>query len=87
MHGGARGSGGQLGARNGMYRTGKFTREAKELSKVVRELARTGEALLARTLDTHGLGRKLPATLRRRTHIRRARAAAKAKAKAKEQQK
>ena len=62
-----------------MYRTGKFTREAKEVSAMFRELARTGEALLARTLDTHGLGRKLPARLRRRVHVKKARAAAKAK--------
>jgi hypothetical protein len=63
------------------YRGGKYSKQTKELSKVMRELARAGEALLARTLDTHGLGRKLPPTLRRRTHIRRARAAAKARVK------
>jgi hypothetical protein len=77
MHGGR--SGGPLGERNGAYKHGKFTREARELSQVFRDLARAGEALLARTLDTHGLGRKLPAQLRRRAHVRKARADAKAK--------
>jgi hypothetical protein len=77
MHGGR--SGGPTGLRNGAYRHGKFTKQTKELSKVMRELARAGEMLLAKTLDANGLGRKLPARLRRRTHVRKARAEAKAK--------
>jgi periplasmic glucans biosynthesis protein len=82
LHGGSRGSGGQPGAANGRFRHGKYSAQAKELGRLMRELAKTGEALLARTLDTHGLGRKLPAALRRRTHIKKARAAAAAAKKA-----
>jgi hypothetical protein len=40
---------------------------------------------LARSLDVHGLSRKLPPPLRRRTHVKKARAAAKAKAKGDQQ--
>jgi hypothetical protein len=43
----------------------------------MRELARTGESLLSVSLDRAGLGRKIPASLRRRAHVRKARAAAK----------
>jgi hypothetical protein len=46
-------------------------------------MRRDGEALLATGLDAHGLGRKLPPTLRRRVHVKRALAAAKAKGEAK----
>jgi hypothetical protein len=81
LHGCARGSGGQLGQRNGAYRHGRATKQAKEVIAMFRELAKGGEVLLATTLDRVGLGRKIPPTLRRRSHIRRARAAAKAKAK------
>jgi hypothetical protein len=77
MHGGAPGSGGPRGEKNGMYRHGRHTHAAKELSKFFREMARDGEALLAKTLNAHGLGRKLPARLRRRAHIKRALAKAK----------
>ncbi len=72
MHGCAPGSGGPPGERNGMYRHGKFTIKTKELSKLVRELARAGETLLVKTLNSHGLRRKIPARLRRRTHVRKA---------------
>jgi hypothetical protein len=54
-----------------MYRHGRFSKEAREVVKHFRELARTGEALLARTLDDAGLGRKLPARLRRKAHVKR----------------
>jgi hypothetical protein len=59
------------------YRHGKFTRQTKELGKWARGLAEAGESLLAVTLDDAGLGRKLPKSLRRRVHIKKARAAAK----------
>ncbi len=48
-------------------------------------MRRDGEALLATGLDAVGLSRKVPATLRRRRHVRRAIAAARAAKKAKEQ--
>jgi hypothetical protein len=80
MHGARAGA--PQGAKNGMFKTGRYSREAKVLSAFFRELAKAGETLLARTLDTHGLSRKIPKVLRRRTHVRKARAAAK---KAKEQ--
>jgi hypothetical protein len=79
MHGGAPGTGAPPGEKNGNFKHGRHTREAKEVGKFFRDLARAGETLLVRTLDAHGLGRKLPARLRRRTHVKRARAAAKAK--------
>jgi hypothetical protein len=79
MHGARAGA--PQGAKNGMYRTGKYTREARAISKYFTELAKGGEVLLATTLDRVGLGRKVPAALRRRSHIRRARVAAKAEAK------
>jgi hypothetical protein len=60
-----------------MFKTGRYTREAKELGAMFRELARTGEALVAKTLDAHGLRRKIPARIRRRTHVRKALAKAK----------
>jgi hypothetical protein len=44
------------------------------VSALMRELARTGEALLAVSLDAHGLSRKIPKVLRRRKHVRKARA-------------
>jgi hypothetical protein len=81
MHGGAPGSGGPRDEGNGNFKHGKYTHRAKELSKVFRELAHTGEMLVAKTLDSHGLRRKIPAKLRRRRHVKRA------LAKAKEQQK
>jgi hypothetical protein len=77
MHGGR--SGGPTGSRNGAWRGGKYSQEAKAVSKWAREMARGGEALLAETLDSLGMGRKLPASLRRRAHIKKARAAAKAR--------
>jgi hypothetical protein len=68
MHGGR--SGGPLGARNGAYKTGKYTREAREVSALMRELARTGEVMTATVMNRHGV-RPVKA-LRRRTHVKRA---------------
>jgi hypothetical protein len=82
LHGGGRGSGGQLGPKNGAFRHGKFTQEAAEVSKFFREMARDGEELLAVTLDR--FGKKPPRVYRRRRHVMRAlAAAAKAKGEAK----
>jgi hypothetical protein len=75
MHGGR--SGGPTGSRNGAWKEGKYSQEGKEVRKTLREMRRTGEMLLARSLDVHGLSRKIPPSLRRRSHIRRARAEAK----------
>ncbi len=75
MHGAF--SGGPTGSRNGAYRHGRSTREAKALSKHFREMAEDAEVFLATSLDAAGLGRKIPVVYRRRTHIKKARAAAK----------
>jgi hypothetical protein len=72
-------SGGPFGAKNGAYRHGRFTKQTKELSKVMRELARAGEAMVARVMDAHGL--KPPRAIRRRRHVKKAIEAAKAKQK------
>jgi len=77
MHGARAGA--PQGAKNGNFRHGRFTREAAEVSKFFRELVKDAHVLTATTLDAHGLGRKVPAALRRRTHVRKARAKAKAK--------
>jgi hypothetical protein len=82
MHGCAPGSGGPSGEASGRYRHGKYTKQTKELSKVMRELAHAGEALVATTMHRHGL-RPVKA-IRRKRHVRRAIEAAKAAAKAKE---
>jgi hypothetical protein len=78
MHGGTN-NGAPRGERHPNYKSGKYTKEGKELVRGLMQMARDGEALLATTLDAAGLGRKLPKVLRRRAHIRRARAAAKAR--------
>jgi hypothetical protein len=67
-----------------MFKTGRYSKEARELSALMRELARTGEVFAARVMNQHGL--KPPKALRRRRHIRKALAAAKA-ARAKEGEK
>jgi hypothetical protein len=77
LHGGARGSGGRPGQANGMFRHGKYARETRELGRLMREIAREAEVLVAKTLRAHDL--KPPKRLRRRTHVKRALAAAKAK--------
>ncbi len=74
MHG-AR-SGGPTGSRNGAYKDGLHTREAKAAGKYFRSLVREAEALVA--LAAAG-GRKPPKALRRRTHVRKALAEARAK--------
>jgi hypothetical protein len=85
MHGGR--SGGPLGERNGAYKHGRYTREAKEASKFFREMARDGLDLLATTMDAVGLPRKVPKAIRRKAHVRRARAEFKKARAAKEEQK
>jgi hypothetical protein len=65
-----------------MFKTGRYSKEARELSALMRELARTGEVFAATTMHRHGL-RPVKA-LRRKAHVRRALAEAKAAAKAKE---
>ncbi len=67
LHGGGRGSGGQLGPRNGMFRTGKYSQEGKELVKGLREMRRLGEELVA--VSRHRLGKKPPRVYRRRRHV------------------
>jgi len=64
MHGGAPGSGGPRGERNGAYKHGRYTRETKELRKMVRKLARDGEAMLATALSTLGVKKKRSARRR-----------------------
>jgi hypothetical protein len=46
MHGGAKGSGGPRGMRNGNFKHGLYTREAKTIRKVVRETVREIKTLL-----------------------------------------
>jgi hypothetical protein len=70
LHGCARGSGGQLGPKNGMFKTGRYSKEARELGTLMRELARTGEVFAATTMHRHGL-RPLKA-IRRKAHVKRA---------------
>ena len=84
LHGGWS-PGAPRGERHPNFKTGRYTREAREISKYFTELAKSGEVLLATTLDGVGLGRKLPARLRRRAHVKKARAAATAKAKGDQQ--
>jgi len=76
MHGG-RSPGAPPGEQHPNFKTGRYTKEARELSALMRELARAGETMVARVMDAHGL--KPPAALRRRRHVKRALAAAKAK--------
>jgi hypothetical protein len=82
MHGG-KSPGAPRGAEHPNFKGGKYTKEGMALRTMLREMRRTGEMLLARSLDVHGLSRKLPPPLRRRTHVKKARAAAKAKGEAK----
>ena len=46
MHGGAKGSGGPAGERNGNFRRGLHTREAKTIRRVMREKVREIKALV-----------------------------------------
>jgi glucans biosynthesis protein len=68
------------------FKGGKYSQEGKALVRRLKAMAKVGEVLLVRTLDDAGLSRKVPASLRRRAHVKRARAEAK-KAKAKDEQK
>jgi hypothetical protein len=45
MHGGADGSGGPRGARNGNYRHGRYTQETEAIKRSVRGLVREAKAL------------------------------------------
>ena len=45
MHGGANGSGGPLGERNGNYRHGRYTKESEAIAQSVRKLVRETRAL------------------------------------------
>jgi glucans biosynthesis protein len=49
MHGGAKGSGGPRGERNGRFTHGHHTREAKAIRKVIRARVREIKALLQAT--------------------------------------
>ena len=46
MHGGAKGAGGPAGKRNGNFRRGLHTREAKTIRRVMREKVREIKALI-----------------------------------------
>ena len=45
MHGGAKGSGGPLGERNGSFRHGRYTKDSMEIAQSVRNLVREAKAL------------------------------------------
>lgn len=45
MHGGAKGSGGPLGVRNGNFRHGQYTKKGREVARSVRKLVREAKAL------------------------------------------
>jgi hypothetical protein len=59
-----------VGEANGMFKHGRYTKQAKELGRLMRELAKTGEAMVARVMNQHGL--KPPKAIRRKVHVRRA---------------
>jgi hypothetical protein len=67
-------SGGPTGSRNGAYRHGRSTREAKRVSAFFREMRRDADELTATTMHAHGL--KPVKAIRRKAHVRRALAAA-----------
>jgi hypothetical protein len=48
MHGGAKGSGGPLGERNGRYTEGRYTRAAKQAAREHRQAVRAAAALVRR---------------------------------------
>jgi hypothetical protein len=76
MHGCAPGSGGPPGERNGMYRHGRYTREAKQVSKFFRQMAKDADVMTATVAHAHGF-RPIKA-IRRKAHVRKALAKAKA---------
>ena len=53
-----------------MFKTGRYSKEARELSALMRELARTGDVMTATVMSRHGL-RPVKA-IRRRRHVRKA---------------
>jgi len=59
------------------YRHGKFTREARELGKFFRQMAKDADGMTASTMHAHGL--RPPKPIRRKVHVRKALAAAKAR--------
>jgi hypothetical protein len=79
MHGGARGNGGPPGERNGAFRHGRFSQQTKEVSKLLRAMAKDADVMTATVMSRNGL-RPLKA-LRRKVHVRRALAKTKEKAK------
>ncbi len=81
MHGCAPGSGGPTGSRNGAYKHGRFTKQTKELGRMLRQMARDADVLTATTMNRVGLKPLKP--LRRKTHVKRALRAAKEKEAAK----
>jgi hypothetical protein len=68
MHGGR--AGGPTGSANGAYRTGRFTKQTREVSRAFRQMAKTGEQLAATAMRAHGL--PVPKRLRRRAHVKKA---------------
>jgi hypothetical protein len=83
VHGCAKGAGGQPGEKNGKFKHGRFTKEAKRVSKFFREMAKDAHVLTATVMSRHDL--RPPKALRRRTHVKQALAAA-AKAKGKQEE-
>jgi hypothetical protein len=81
LHGG-HSPGAAAGPLNPMFKHGRYSREAKEVSQFFRQMARDGETMVARVMNQHGL--KPPRAIRRRRHVKQAIEAA---AKAKEQPK
>jgi hypothetical protein len=59
-----------------MFKHGRFTREAKQVSRVFRRMAKDGEAMVATVMSRHDL--RPPKAIRRKAHVRRALRAAKA---------
>jgi len=68
MHGGAPGSGGPRGERNGAYKHGRYTQATKELRKMVRQMVRQmtrdAEMKLASALSAHRVKKKRSAQRR-----------------------
>ncbi len=56
--------GGPRGERNGAYKHGRYTQETKELRKMVRQMARDAETLLATALSANGVKKKRSAQRR-----------------------
>ena len=76
LHGGWS-TGAPRGEQHPNFKTGKYSREGQALRTMLREMRRTGEALVAKSLNVHGLRGKIPKQIRRRTHVKKALAKAK----------